>query len=144
MGKAERMREILHGPIDLQKIQERADAGWRPVAIEWERAGEAGEAAARSFEVPFGYQVADDCQRLRENREEMETLVQMMKLIIQEISYDQVADELNKQGHLTRHGRRWSPVSVYYMLPRLIEVGPRIFPTDQWAEIKRQLMFSHS
>jgi hypothetical protein len=144
MGKAERMREILHGPIDLQKIQDRADAGWRPVAIEWEREGESSVAAARSFEVPFGLQVDDDCQRLKENAEETETLVQMMKLIIQEISYDQVADELNKQGHRTRQGGRWSPVSVYYMLPRLIEVGPRIFPTDQWAEIKRQLMFSHS
>lgn len=144
MAKAERMREILHGPIDLERIQERADAGWRPVAIEWERTGEAGEASARSFEVPFGFQVAEDCMRLKEKPDEMEALVQMMKLIIQEISYDQVADELNKQGHRTRSGGNWSPVSVYYMLPRLIEVGPRIFPTDQWAEIKRQLMFSHS
>jgi len=144
MAKSERMREILHGPIDLERIQERADAGWRPVAIEWERAGEGGEAATRSFEVPFGYQVGDDCMRLKENPQEMEALVQMMKLIIQEISYDQVAEEMNKQGHRTRQGGKWSPVSVYYMLPRLIEVGPRIFPTDQWAEIKRQLMFSHS
>jgi len=144
MAKAERMREILHGPIDLEKIEERAKAGWRPAAIEWERAPEQGEAAARSFEVPFGYQVAEDCMRLRENADEMEALVQMMKLIIQEISYEQVADEMNRQGHRTRQGNKWSPVSVYYMLPRLIEVGPRIFPTDQWAEIKRQLMFSHS
>ncbi len=144
MAKTERMREILHGPIDLQRIQERTDAGWRPVAIEWEHTGEGERAPEGIFEVPYGFQVAEDCQRLRDNPDEMRALVEMMKLIIQEISYQQVAEEMNRQGFRTRHGGRWNPVTIFQMLPRLIEVGPRIFPTEQWAEIKRQLLVAHS
>jgi hypothetical protein len=29
---------------------------------------------------------------------------------------------------------RWTPVSVFQMLPRLIEVGPKIFSTREWQE----------
>ena len=48
----------------------------------------------------------------------------MMELTIQDGPYSSIADELNRRGFRTREGVRWTPVSVFQMLPRLIEVGP--------------------
>jgi hypothetical protein len=36
---------------------------------------------------------------------------------------------------------RWTPVSVFQMLPRLIEVGPSIFHSAEWEERRRKLTY---
>jgi len=37
-------------------------------------------------------------------------------------------------GYRTRAGKPWSRVAVFNMMPRLIEVGPRIFSSEEWEQ----------
>ena len=111
------------------------------VAVEWEREATAEKPAITQppAEVPFGLKVAGDCAHLEEDTNEREVLVAMMELTIQDGPYSSIAEELNRRGFRTREGVRWTPVSVFQMLPRLIEVGPRIFNSLEWQE-RRQRM----
>ncbi len=133
MAAMERFRQPLSGPLDFAALQQRLQEGWRIVAFEWERRTPQGESdQPRSHEVPFGAQITRDSTSLTENRVEIEVLFRMMELIVEEVPYTFVADELNRAGFRTRIGRRWNPVSVFEMLPRLIEVGPIIFFSEEW------------
>jgi len=60
--------------------------------------------------------------------------VQMMDLMTQDLSYAEVVARLNEKGCRMRNGRPWDRVAVFRMIPRLIEVGPRIFSSEEWAE----------
>ncbi|HEV2492436.1 MAG TPA: recombinase family protein [Terriglobia bacterium] len=141
MAKIERVREVPTRLLDADYLRERAEAGWKLVAIEWQRPVEGGEAEARGLveEIPFGLRVADDCSRLEEDPTEKEILMLMMDLIVDDFSLSKVAEELNRRRFRTRQGAPWSPASVFNMLPRLIEVGPRIFSSEEWAERRRRL-----
>ncbi|MGA9354330.1 MAG: recombinase family protein [Terriglobales bacterium] len=93
-------------------------------------------------DVPFGLQVGAETRRLEENPMEREILFQLMELIVEEGSYARIADEINRRGFRTRQGAEWSPVSVFEMLPRLIEVGPQVFKSAEWQ--KRKQHFAES
>jgi hypothetical protein len=141
MAKLERIRESLEGNLDPEYMKQRQQAGWRMVGIEWERE-KAVEAEAQHTAIestPFGTRVSGDCEHLEENPTEMQFLLSMMELIIQDISLTKVAEELNKKGFRTRKGTEWGPVAVFNMLPRLIELTPRIFATQEWVERRKQL-----
>ncbi|HEU5234005.1 MAG TPA: recombinase family protein [Terriglobales bacterium] len=142
MAKVERIRQVLSSPFGVDDLKTQTEQGWRIVAIEWER--EIPEIAAETIpttteEPPFGLRVSEDTNQLEVNPTEREALFTMMELTVQEGPYSRIAEELNRRGFRTRHGRRWSPISVFQMLPRLIEVGPRIFSTDEWQERRRKL-----
>lgn len=142
MANVERIRQVLSSPFGADDLKTQTEQGWRIVAIEWER--ELPEIAAEPVtasaeEPPFGLQVSDETNQLEVNPTEREALFTMMELTVQEGPYSRIAEELNRRGFRTRQGRRWSPVSVFQMLPRLIEVGPRIFSTDEWQERRRKL-----
>jgi hypothetical protein len=77
---------------------------------------------------------------LEEDPRERAVLVQMMDLIVQDYSITLTASELNKRGLRTRTGGYWTPVSVFKMLPRLIEVGPHIFSSDDWEARRERLL----
>lgn len=141
MAKVERIREVLMTTPDPEFFKKRAEAGWRMVAVEWEREGEADEQESRrrQEEVPFGLKVSHDCQHLEENPTEMEALRLMMELVVQDISFPRMADELNRRGYRTRDGFKWDLVSVFNMLPRVIEIGPRILHSEQWLARRKQL-----
>jgi len=139
MAKLERMRQEVPESFGAEDIARQAGQGWKLVAVEWERALPEREAAAPTEEVPFGLQIAKDAARLEENPGEQEVLFLMMELTIQDGPYFAIADELNRRGHRTRQGTRWTPVSVFQMLPRLIEVGPKIFATREWQERRARL-----
>ncbi|MGD0542770.1 MAG: recombinase family protein [Candidatus Acidiferrales bacterium] len=141
MAKLERIRESLEGNLDPEYMKQRQQAGWRMVGIEWERE-KAVEAEAQHTAIestPFGTRVSGDCEHLEENPTEMQFLLSMMELIIQDISLTKVAEELNKKGFRTRKGTEWGPVAVFNMLPRLIELTPRIFATQEWVERRKML-----
>ncbi|HEY7353054.1 MAG TPA: recombinase family protein [Terriglobales bacterium] len=144
MKKTERVRQVISGHLDSADLKQRAANGWRLTAIEWEREVETTEQTEATQEplaasVPFGLQVAPETQQLEENPSEREILFQMMELIVQEGSYARIAEEINRRGFRTRQGTKWSPVSVFEMLPRLIEVGPRVFQTSEWQKRRQQL-----
>ncbi len=146
MPGKERFRQVASGRLDLDAFQQRIREGWRLVAFEWEREadvaqppvpvqaqpGTGGLQATGPHEVPFGAQVSSDIARLAENPTEMEVLFRMMELIVEEVPYTYIADELNRAGLRTRSGRRWSAVAIFEMLPRLIEIGPAILFSDEW------------
>ncbi len=133
MVRSERKRDVLRGAIGAEYLESRMREGWRPVALEWERQveGESAEKAARE-EVPFGLRVSGDCLHLEENPGEMEALKSMLELMIQDISLVRVAEELNRRGLPTRDGSAWNAAAVFRLLPRVIDVAPRIFSNARW------------
>lgn len=92
-------------------------------------------------EIPYGLQVTADQRYLRENPAEKQVLLQIMECIVQDKRFSQIAVELNARGHRTRDGEQWTPVAIFNLLPRLIEAGPKIFPTADWVE-RRQRLFA--
>jgi hypothetical protein len=141
MARIERMRQVVPELFGAEDWKQKREAGWKPVAIEWERelAVEHPGSSEPAGAVPFGLKVAGDCTRLEENPEEQEVLLTMMELTIQDGPYSGIAEELNRRGYRTREGYRWTPISVFQMLPRLIEVGPRIFSTAEWQQRRERL-----
>ncbi len=158
MAGLERIRESLEGSLDSEYLKQREKAGWRLVGVEWEREAVPATAAAgvergaserspgvteRIEEPPFGVRVGGDCEHLEENPQEMQFLLSMMELIIQDISLTKVAEELTRKGYRTRKGAEWGPVAVFNMLPRLIELTPRIFATEEWVERRKRLTLTY-
>ena len=140
MAYFERMRDVIHGPMSDDILRERMAAGWQLVSLEWRRElpdSEAPTEGAWREEIPYGLRISDDCQRLEVDPAENQALLQMMEMLVQDFSFSTIASALNENGFRTRDGRRWSPVSIFDMIPRLIEVGPRLFSTEEW-ERRRQ------
>ncbi len=141
MPKVERIRETVTGPLGFDYVKQRTDAGWHLVAVEWEREVEeaAPERTRPGEPVPYGSQVARDCTRLEESSSEMNALSLILELIVQDRSLSNMAETLNQHGFRTREGTKWTAVSVYNLLPRLIEVSPRILSTEAWQERRKQM-----
>ncbi len=144
MANMERIREALSGPLDPAYLRQRAEAGWELVGLEWQRQGEQPEPpepqGGRGIEdVPYGCRVAPDCTHLEENPAEVEALTTMLELIVQDRSMSMMAEALNAKGFRTRNGASWTVVTVYKMLPRLIEVSPRIMANPTWGERRKRL-----
>ena len=137
MKKTERVRQVVSGSLGEEDLKQQAEKGWKLVAVEWEREVDVAEAALQG-DVPYGLQIAPQSQGLEENPAEREILVQLLELLVQEGSYARIADEINRRGFRTREGARWTAVSVFEMLPRLIEVGPHVFRSAEWQK-RRQL-----
>jgi len=142
MARVERIRESVTGSVDAEHMRQKTEAGWRLVALEWQREipGEEAESERLIQDVPYGLRVSGDCLHLEEDPDEKGALITMMELIVREDPFSQVASELNQRGFRTRNGSKWTPVSVFNMLPRLIEVGPRIFSSEEWEARKERLM----
>lgn len=141
MARYERSREILQRPLDSDQIHQRESAGWRLFAVEWERVlpgapdeTPAAPAAPMSGmeEVPYGFRVANDCTHLEENPLEMHVLRFISELVVQDMSFPRMAEELNQRDFRMRDGRLWTPVAVFKLFPRVIEISPRIFGTNDW------------
>ncbi|MGA7314615.1 MAG: recombinase family protein [Silvibacterium sp.] len=140
MAHFERIRDVISGPFSPDIMRQRTAAGWQLVSIEWRRelpANEAPSEGAFNEDIPYGLRISDDCQRLEVDPHENAALVLMMELLVQDFPISSVASDLNEKGFRTRAGKPWNPVTVFNMLPRLIEVGPRLFSTDDW-EARRQ------
>ena len=142
MPNQEHMRELVVGALDPERLRQRAEAGWRLVAIEWERNAPEASGGGNGFveEVPYGMQVAGDCLHLVENPTERGALVLMMDLIVQDHPLSYVARELNLKGYRTREGAAWNQVAVFNMLPRLVDVGPKIFSSEEWEGRRKHLV----
>ena len=74
MADGERIRESLQAPLDPTYWRQREQAGWKLVAVEWERAAAApavpappAEPAPSLEDAPFGFRVAGDCEHLEQN-----------------------------------------------------------------------------
>ncbi len=139
MKKTERVRQVVSGALEAEAVKEQAEKGWKLVAVEWEREIETAENQLPG-DVPLGLQIAaGETQRLEENPAEREILFHLMELIVQEGSYARIAEEINLRGFRTRQGTKWTAVSVFEMLPRLVEVGPHVFQSSDWKKRRQHL-----
>jgi hypothetical protein len=145
MKKHERIREkvtILPTSMYLSKMH---DAGWTLVALEWEREIETSatpeppEETMGSEEIPFGLRIAADGHHLEDDPLEMQTLKFLAELIVQDVSFGSMAGALNVRDYRTRDGRPWTSASIFRLIPRLIDVTPRILSGSEWEDRKKQL-----
>jgi hypothetical protein len=145
MKKHERIREkvtILPTSMYLSKMH---DAGWTLVALEWEREIETSatpeppDEVLASEEIPFGLRIAADCHHLEDDPLETQTLKFLAELIVQDVSFTSMADALNVRDYRTRDGRPWTSAAVFRLIPRLIDVAPRILSGNEWESRKKQL-----
>jgi hypothetical protein len=145
MAYFERIRDVIHGPFSPDIIQQRTNVGWQMVSIEWRRElpdGEAPQDGAFNEDIPYGLRISDDCMRLEVHPSEHHALLLMMELLVQDFSYSAIVSDLNEKGFRQRDGRPWSRVAVFNMIPRLIEVGPRFFSSEEWE--KRRPRFARA
>jgi hypothetical protein len=135
MAHFERIRDVISGPFSPEVIQQRTAAGWQMVSIEWRRElpdREAPTEGAFRENIPYGLRISDDCQRLEVDPRENQVLMLMMDLLGQDFSYSSIVSDLNEKGFRMRNGGPWNRIAVFNMMPRLIEVGPRMFLSDEW------------
>ena len=142
MAYFERIRDVVSEPFSADVIRQRAAAGWQMVSIEWRRElpdSETPSEGAYAEEIPYGLRISEDCKRLEVDAHENQVLLLMMDLLAQDFSYSAIVSDLNEKGFRTREGRPWSRVAVFNMMPRLIEVGPRIFSSEEWEQRRAKL-----
>jgi hypothetical protein len=145
MKKTEWMRDVVSSWPSPEYIKQQEKEGWRLSALEWQRDVEADLPRERpgthafGEEIPFGTQIAHDCQHLEENTVEMQVLNCLAEMIVQDLSYARMADALNQRGFHTRDAKPWTSLAVFKLTPRLIEVAPRILSGSEWESRKKQL-----
>ncbi len=142
MAHFERIRDVISGPFSPEIMRQRTTAGWQLVSLEWRRElpdAEAPTEGAFLEDIPYGLRISDDCQRLEVDPAENKVLILMMELLGQDFSYSSIVSDLNEKGYRMRDGSRWTRVAVFNMMPRLIEVGPRLFATEGWNKQRPRL-----
>jgi hypothetical protein len=140
MAYFERIRDVISGPFSPEVIRRRTASGWQMVSIEWRRElpdAEAPTEGAFDEDIPYGLRISDDCARLEADTTEHQVLMEMMEMLAQDFSYSSIVSTLNEKGFRMRDGRPWNRIAVFKMIPRLIEVGPHFFNSDEW-ELRRQ------
>ena len=141
MAYFERVRDVISGPFSPEIMRQRTAAGWQLVSIEWRRElpdQETPREGGFGEEIPYGLRISEDCTRLEVHPRENQTLMLMMELLGQDFSYSSIVSSLNEKGLRMRDGKPWTRVAIFNMTPRLIEVGPRIFGTEEWHKIRQR------
>jgi len=136
----ERIKDRINGPFSQSLISDRQKAGWQMVSIEWRRElpeSEMPRESGHEEEIPYGLRLSDDCTRLEIDPYENSVLMQMMDLLAQDFSYSRIVSDLNERGLRNRDNTPWDRVSLHKMMPRLIEVGPRLFADDEWKSLQK-------
>ena len=144
MKRIDRIREKVSIPPSSVYLSKMHDAGWRLVALEWEREIELSGAPellaeAGAEEIPFGLRIASDCRHLEDDPLETQTLKFLAEMVVQDVSFRSMADALNAREYRTRDGQPWNAASVFQLIPRLIEVAPRLLTGSEWESRKKQL-----
>lgn len=142
MAYFERVRDVVAGPFSPEIIEQRMGAGWQMVSIEWRRElpdSESPHEGVVEEQIPYGLRISDDCKRLEVHAGENQVLLLMMELLAQDFSYSAIVSDLNEKGFRQRDGRPWTRIAVFNMMPRLIEVGPRIFSSAEWEKRRVRL-----
>ena len=142
MAKVERVHETWSRPITAEYLARQASFGWKLVSVTWEREIEPdpGGPSPRQEDPPYGLRVAGDGVHLEENTAELEVLLVIMEGIVQDHSISKISDDLNRRDFRTRNGSLWTPTAVFTLLPRLIEVGPQMFSSEEWIGRREKIL----
>lgn len=141
MPKKERIREAVASLANPNYLTEKAAAGWRLTALEWERdvPAEAEPPRVWSEDLPYGLQVSEDGLRLVENPSETKIVILALDMIVEDCPLSQVATEMTRRGYRMRDGQPWTPTALFTLLPRMIQMGPRLFSSEEWMTRKQRL-----
>jgi hypothetical protein len=141
MAKIERIRETWSRPLTAEYLAQQASFGWKLVSVVWEREIEpdAGDRSPRQEAPPYGLRVSADGVHLEENTAEVEVLLVIMEEIVQDRPISQISEELNRRDFRTRDGSMWTPIAVFSLLPRLIDVGPHMFSSTEWIARRQKI-----
>jgi hypothetical protein len=139
MPHKERVREPITELPTLDYFARRAKLGWRPTAIEWERDISEERPDGWSEEIPYGLQVSSDCSGLVENPVERDVITAAIDMIVEDCPLSRVAYQLNMRGFRTRSGHDWTPSDLFTLLPRMIQVGPKLFTSEEWVRRRERL-----
>src|SRR5713226_863753 len=106
MKKIEWVREALSAWPSAEYLNQREAAGWRLVAVEWEREVQVEPPAPSTElvpgeEIPYGTRIARDCLHLEENPTEMQVLNHLAEMVVQDQSYKHMAELLNRSEEHT-------------------------------------------
>ena len=136
----EYIRDLVPGTLTFEYFEERVKAGWKPMAVEWAKPAVAQKtlAMAATREPPYGFRIAQDGQRLETDPEELNVLFVMLEQIVRDRRFTQISDELNQRMLRTRQGQKWTPGAVFELLPALIEAGPTLTKSEEWAQRRPQ------
>jgi hypothetical protein len=142
----ERSYGTVNGLPSPEYLARREQEGWKLVGLEWEREAPASEPGAPGGEpsgwveeIPYGLRVSSDCSRLVENPVELEIVTAALDMIVEDCPLSRVSDELNLRGYRTRQGGPWTPVALFNLLPRMIQVGPKLFTSELWVSRRKKL-----
>lgn len=69
----------------------------------------------------------------------MQVLLLMMEEIAKDHPLSNAVQLINERGYRRRDGHQWTLPSLFDLLPRLIELGPRLCTSGQWIERRKQL-----
>jgi Recombinase len=140
----DRIRDIISGPLSPEYFYQRAAEGWIVSAVEWQKASVAESKAsvteAGRQEVPYGQRISDDCDFLIDDATEMDVLLFIYERVVSGWRPTAVATELNHHGYRTRHGSPWTASAVFDLLPRLIELSPKLQSRPDWPSRRAKLM----
>ncbi len=141
MSAKERIREPISGLMKPDYLEERIKAGWRLVGLEWEREAAPPPAAPDEWveDIPYGMRVSEDGAHLVGNPFEIEIIVRALDLIVEDCPLTRVAERLNDRGYRTRDGESWTAPALFELLPRMIQVGPRLFASNEWMTRRARL-----
>lgn len=141
----ERSRDLLAGDLTLEYLIKKASEGWKIAAVEWVREA-AGDNTAETVttspapeEVPYGFQISEAGDRLEPSPLEMSAVFLILDQIVKERRLGHIAEELNLAGFRTRTGQSWNSTAVFDMLPRIVELGPRLFKSPEWRNRDRTI-----
>jgi len=139
----QRIRDVVAGQqLTLDYFMERAAEGWTVAAVEWVRElgdSEQADATAASNldeQPPYGLQVSAAGAHLEENTLEKSVLLLILEKVVKEKRVTEIAAELNASGFSTRRGGHWTASAVFDLLPRLIEAGPQLLESSEWAAFR--------
>ncbi len=141
MSSVQIVRDVVRDLVDetppADLIEKRSAEGWKLIALEWERPSQTDSSAVlKTTEIPYGLRVADDCHSLEESPTEVEVLKTMLEMFVEDRSFGEVAETLNEQGYRDRAGHEWTQVSIFQLVPRLVEVGPDVFGSEEWSKTR--------
>ncbi len=140
MKHKQRIRELMVAPPGQEYWDDKVGEGWRLVAVEWERETESSATEELWIEdVPYGLKVGEDCLHLVESPKEREAMTCMLEMIVADKPFSEIAESVNGQGFRTRTGAHWTQIDIFELLPRLVEVAPRIYPTHDWTRRRERI-----
>jgi hypothetical protein len=135
-------RDQIKGELSLEYVADRMSSGWKVESITWVREAEdanivpgddvlRGESAAV---LPYGFQLT--AEGFAENPLESAVLLLILDQIVREKRIQEIAQELNFRGYVTRESRPWTATDVFELMPRLIEAGPALLKSSAWQHLR--------